>query len=66
MAAKEKEIVRQLDDGFAVAWDTTEVPEEVRTTFREAVDGHVDLVLKALSEDDELAGDASSLASGAK
>ncbi|MGH2615868.1 MAG: hypothetical protein ACRDJC_11555 [Thermomicrobiales bacterium] len=51
MAPRHKEIVRELGDGFAVAWDTTEVSDDVRTTFQEAVDSQVDIAMKALTEE---------------
>ena len=53
MSPRHKEIVRELGDGFAVAWDTTEVSDEVRTTFRNAVDSQVDIVMKALTDEGE-------------
>jgi hypothetical protein len=54
MSSRHKEIVRKLGDGFAVAWDTTEVSDDVRTTFQEAVDNQVDIAMKALTDEGEV------------
>jgi hypothetical protein len=54
MSSRHKEIVRELGDGFAVAWDTTEVSDDVRTTFQEAVDNQVDIAMKALTREGEV------------
>ena len=53
MAPKQKEIIRQLDDGFAVAWDTTEIPPDVEETFKATVDDQIDIFFKAVSGDGE-------------
>jgi hypothetical protein len=51
MATPQGEIVRRLDGGFAVAWDTTDVSDEVREEFRDAVDHHIDLIVQVLDDD---------------
>jgi hypothetical protein len=53
MAPKQKEIIRQLDDGFAVAWDTNEIPPDVQESFKATVDDQIDIFFKALTEEGE-------------
>jgi len=45
------EVVRTLEDGFKVAWDTTDVSEEIREEFRAAVERQVDAIVRVLDED---------------
>jgi hypothetical protein len=53
MAIKQREVIRELDDGLAVAWDTTEVPEKVREEFRQRARDQVDLLIEILEEGGE-------------
>lgn len=52
MASKQPEIIRTLDDGFVVAWDTTEVPDTVRKGFEGLISEQADLLVKILHDDD--------------
>jgi hypothetical protein len=49
MAARQPEVIRQLDDGFVVAWDTKDISEEVRSSLRKVVDGQADLLSRGLA-----------------
>jgi hypothetical protein len=51
MARTQREIVRTLDHGLAVAWDTTDVSPEVRKEFQDAVGREVDAIVKVLGDD---------------
>jgi hypothetical protein len=51
MAHPQGEIVRRLHDGFTVAWDTTDVPDEVLREFRDAITRQVDMIVKVLDDD---------------
>ena len=47
MAPGQKEIIRHLKDGYAIAWDSTEDSEERRAVakvLREAADAQVELL----------------------
>jgi hypothetical protein len=51
MASKQPEIIRTLDDGFIVAWDTTEVSDAVRRGFEGVISKQADLLVKILLDD---------------
>jgi hypothetical protein len=53
MAAREREIVRELREGLSVAWDTTDVPAEMRAEFAEAERHQVDLIVRSLGDGGE-------------
>jgi ABC-type branched-subunit amino acid transport system substrate-binding protein len=38
MAPTHREIVKDVGDGWAVVWDATDVPQEVRSTFESALE----------------------------
>ena len=54
MAARHPEIIRQIEDGFALAWDTTEVADDVRDALRRVADEQVDLFLARVGRRREL------------
>jgi hypothetical protein len=51
MASKQPEIIRALDDGFVIAWDTTEVSDALRRGFEILASKQADLLVKILLED---------------
>lgn len=51
MASKQPEIIRTLDDGFVVAWDTTEVSDAVRSGLERLASEQADLLVKILRDD---------------
>jgi hypothetical protein len=50
MATSQGEILRTLDDGLVVAWDTTDVSREVRREFRDAAQRQIDMIVNTLDE----------------
>lgn len=51
MAPGQKEIIRHVEDGYAVAWDNTEASETrsaVAKVLREAADAQVELLREEL------------------
>jgi hypothetical protein len=58
MAARHPEIIRQIEDGFSLAWDTTEVTDEIRNSMRRIADEQVDLFLAKVGRRRESSSEA--------
>jgi hypothetical protein len=50
MAPKRQEVIRKLEDGYAIAWDTTDVSEEAGESFRRTADAQVEQLVESLDE----------------
>lgn len=47
---KQDEVIKQVGDGFALAWDTNVVPKKVREEFEHVVANHLDALVEVLAE----------------
>ena len=51
MAPRQKEVVRKLEDGYAIAWDTTDISEQAGEEYRRAADAQVEQLVESLDQE---------------